>query len=262
MMKTFAAALLLGLGVAGFAEAADLNLAPTGTLRAAYLQGNPAQAVQDPATGEIRGASADIARELARQADVPVAILPVQGVQGVIDAVRTGKADIGFVAYEQSRAGTVEFSQTYMLVGQTFVVPEASPIRSVADIDQTGRKIGAGRSDSIGLHLKRMLAQASFVECPDDGFVEGRRMLAAGEIDAFGANRQRLTTAVRGMPGYRVLPDNLYGVPQTIIVPKGKPSVLITVNRFIDEARASGFLKSAIERSGVIGVEMAPPSDR
>lgn len=261
-MRTFAAALLLGLGVAGFAEAADLNLAPTGTLRAAYLQGNPAQAVRDPASGEIRGASADIARELARQAGVPVVLLPVPGVQGVIDAVRTGKADIGFVAYEPSRAGTVEFSQTYMLVGQTFVVPEASPIRSVADIDVKGRRIGAGRSDSIGLYLKRALTQAKFVECPDDGFVEGKRMLTAGEIDAFGANRQRLTTAVKDMRGYRVLPDNLYGVPQTIIVPKGKPSVLITVNRFIDEARASGFLKTAIERSGVIGVEVAPPSDR
>ena len=87
-------------------------------------------------------------------------------------------------------------------------------------------------------------------------------MLMAGEIDAFGANRQRRTTVAKSMPGYRVLPDNLYGVPQTVIVPKGKPSVLIAVNRFIDEARASGFLKAAIERSGVIGVEVAPPSDR
>ncbi len=261
-MKSLAAVLLLCVGLAGMAEAADTTLAPTGTLRAAYLQGNPAQAVQDPATGEIRGASADLARELGRQADVPVTMLPTQGVQGVIDAVRTGKADIGFIAYEESRAGAVEFSQTYMVVGQTFVVPEASPIRSVADIDVTGQRIGAGRSDSIGLFLKRMLSQATFVACPDDGFVEGRRMLASGEIDAFGANRQRLTTAVKDMRGYRVLPDNLYGVPQTIIVPKDEPSVLMTVNRFIDEARASGFLKAAIERSGVIGVEVAPPSDR
>ncbi len=125
-----------------------------------------------------------------------------------------------------------------------------------------GRRIGAGRSDSIGPYLKRALSKATFVECPDDGFVEGRHILAAGEIDAFGANRRRLAPAVRDMRGNRVLPDNLYGVPQTISVAKGKPSVLITFNRFIDEVRASGFLKTAIERSGVIGVEVAPPSDR
>ena len=40
------------------------NMAPTGTLRAAYLSSNPAQAVRDRTTGDIRGASADLAREL------------------------------------------------------------------------------------------------------------------------------------------------------------------------------------------------------
>ena len=40
------------------------NIAPGGTLRAAYLANNPAQAVRDLVSGEIRGASADLAREL------------------------------------------------------------------------------------------------------------------------------------------------------------------------------------------------------
>ena len=39
----------------GAAQADDL--APGGTLRAVYLATNPAQAVKDPATGDIRGAS-------------------------------------------------------------------------------------------------------------------------------------------------------------------------------------------------------------
>jgi polar amino acid transport system substrate-binding protein len=53
------------------------NIAPTGTLRAAYLSSNPAQAVRDPTTGEIRGTSADLARELARRRKVPVALIPL-----------------------------------------------------------------------------------------------------------------------------------------------------------------------------------------
>ena len=54
------------------------TIAPTGTLRAAYLSSNPAQAVRDPATGEVRGASADLARELAKRRNVPVALMPLQ----------------------------------------------------------------------------------------------------------------------------------------------------------------------------------------
>jgi polar amino acid transport system substrate-binding protein len=60
------------------------------------------------------------------------------------------------------------------------------------------------------------------------------------------------------MPGYRLLPDSLFGVTQAIIVAKGKPRVLMDINAFIDDIRASGFLQDAVARSGVIGLEAAP----
>ena len=53
---------------------AQNTVAPGGTLRAVYLAGNPAQAVRDPTSGEIRGASADLARELAKRLNVPLAL--------------------------------------------------------------------------------------------------------------------------------------------------------------------------------------------
>ena len=63
---------------------------------------------------------------------------------------------------------------------------------------------------------------------------------------------------MKDAPGTRLLPDNLFDVPQTIIVPKGRPEALAAVNRFIDEVRASGFLKASIEKSGIVGIEQAP----
>src|SRR6266536_2354264 len=72
------AALLLFLAlIPGPVEAADAVLAPTGTLRAAYIVANVAQARLDPATGTVSGVIADITRELGRQADVPVTIAPL-----------------------------------------------------------------------------------------------------------------------------------------------------------------------------------------
>ena len=104
-----ASALLLFSSLA-FAQ----DIAPGGTLRAAYLANNPAQAVRDPVSGEIRGASADLARELARRRNAPVVFLPLTNPPTVIEAVAKGNADIGFVAYAPERVGTVEFSQIYM----------------------------------------------------------------------------------------------------------------------------------------------------
>ena len=252
--KSVATAMVL-LAAGGPAAASDL--APTGTLRAAYLANNPAQAVRDPATGEARGAAVDLTQELARRIGARVALIPSTSPQTVIDAVNKGDADIGFVAYAPSRTGTVAFSQTYMLVRQSFLVPNASTIQSVKDIDQSGRRIGGGRGDSITLFLARTLKQATLVET-DNTPADAKRKLTGGEVDAFGANRQRLADLAAELPGFRLLPDNIFDVPQTIIVPNGKPDVLAEVNRFIDEVRASGFLAAAIRKGAIPGTEAAP----
>src|SRR5439155_16008707 len=53
------------------------DIAPGGTLRAIYLGSNPAQAMRDPATGEVRGPAYDLARELARRNNVPLEFKPI-----------------------------------------------------------------------------------------------------------------------------------------------------------------------------------------
>jgi polar amino acid transport system substrate-binding protein len=233
-------------------------LAKDGTVRAAYLASNPAHAVKDPATGEARGVVIDLVRELGRMHAVKATPIPLANPQAVIDAVRKGDADIGFVAYNPERAGPVEFSRPYLLSHQTFVVRSDSPIRSISDIDRQGRKLGATRADSIALYLGRTLKEGQLVQLDDSSPDAVFRMLREGAIDAFGANRQRLTDMTGGVTGFRLLPDDLYGVEQTIIVAAGRREALTAVNQFIDDVRRSGVLKAAVERSGVVGISVAP----
>ncbi len=255
-MRMFGFALVTILtGCPGPAAANDL--APTGTLRAAYLSTNPAQAMRDPSTGEIRGPAYELARELAGRNNVPLELKPIAGPPAVIEAIKNGEADVGFVAYEATRLGTVEFSQTYMLVRQSFLVLDGSPIKAIADIDRAGQKIAGTVNDSITLCIKRILKQATIVELENDP-AELSKALTARTIDALGANRQRLTTLSKATPGTRLLPDDLFNVPQNIVVPKDRPAALAAVNALIDEVRVSGFLRSAIERGGAIGVAVAP----
>jgi polar amino acid transport system substrate-binding protein len=233
-------------------------LAKDGIVRAAYLASNPAQAVKDPATGEARGVVVDLARELERTRGIKVTLIGLPNPQRVIDAVRNGEAEIGFVAYNPERAGPVEFSKPYLLVNQTFIVKNDSPIRSIADIDRPGRKLGATRADSIALYLKRTMKQGQVVELDDTSPDTVHRLLELGTVDAFGANRQRLTDMVKGASGFRLLKDDLYGVEQTIIVGGGRRDALDAANQFIDDVRRSGFLRSSVERSGVAGIAVAP----
>src|SRR6185436_8303260 len=101
--------------------------------------------------------------------------------------------------------------------------------------------------------------QAKLVEITESTGGEGAAALTAGEVDAFGASRQRLSDTLRAAQGLRLLPDDLYGVEQTMIVPSGNRESLNTVNQFIDEVRRSGFLAASIARSGVVGIAVAVP---
>jgi polar amino acid transport system substrate-binding protein len=239
------------------APAAENVISPGGTLRVVYLAGNAAQAVRDAKSGEISGVSVDLARDLAKQFNVPLEMNGLAGVQEVIDAVRDEKADIGFLASDPSRRGPVEFSQVYLRNPQSLIVRDESPIRSFDDIDRAGVRIGVTRMDSIGIYLKRNLKTAQLIEFDATQIAAVRQQFDAGAIDAFGANRLRLTRIAAEVPGLRILPGSIFGVPQAIIVPAARTGRLVVINQFLDEARRSGFLQAAITRANN-GTEMEP----
>src|SRR6266496_5134324 len=201
-MRTFRLVMIAAVLACGTSAIAG-DIATGGTLRATYLGTNPAQAMGDPATGEVRGPAYDLARELARRNNVPLEFKPIASPPAVIEAVKSGEADVGFVAYEATRLGTVEFSQTYMLVRQSFLVLDGSPIKAIADIDRAGQKIAGTVNDSITLCMKRILKQATIVELENNlaelskalsncDFVAGGSLIHLASFEQLiGANEQR-----------------------------------------------------------------------
>jgi polar amino acid transport system substrate-binding protein len=226
-------------------------LAPTGTLRAVFLQTNPVQGRVDAKTGAVTGPAADLTRELGRQLGVPVSITGVAGAAALIDSVKNHKADIGFLASDPSRAIDVDFSQVYSLSWSSYIVPADSPLHAVADADRKGIRIGAATGDSPELFLSRNLKNAELKRYGNPLIDDVLKMLAASEVDAWAANRQRLIEMAATAPNVRVLPDNYFAVKQAIVVPKGDRAGLEIINRFLNEAKSSGLIKKAIERAGL-----------
>jgi len=245
------------------AQMADSQqLAPNGMLRVAFLKDNAAQGRVDPATGAVSGPVADITRELARRLGVPFEITPAAGVRAVLDSVKTRAADIGFLAFDATRAAEVDFTENYELAYNSYLVRADSPLQKVADADRPGIRIAARKGDSGELYLSRSLQRAELKSIPGLDVAAAAKMLAASEIDAFGTNRERLVAESSGVPNVRVLSDNFFAVEQALIVSKGDPARLAYLNRFLDALRSSGFLQAAIDRAHLHGVEVAPPSSR
>ena len=255
MVRKFIRACLIAATLIGTTAVAQDGPA---VLRATYIAQNPVQAFVDPASGRVRGPAADITRALARQLGVPWTISGAQGAVGVIERVVRGEAEIGFVAFDPLRAVDVDFSQAYSLSQNAYLVADASPLCCVAQVDAPGVRIGVRRGDAGEFVLPRTLTNATLVRDEGGSLEDAARQLRAGTMNAYAANRHRLTGFVVVTPGYRVLEGNFYPVEQAIAVRKGNAVMLGILNTFLDRARESGFIAASIRDAGLSGVDVAP----
>jgi polar amino acid transport system substrate-binding protein len=251
-------ACLLSLPAAAQSPAA--TLAPTGTLRAVFLGANPVHGRVDAQTGAASGIVPDLVKELARRIGVPYAVIPAPDAAGVIGALKNGTADIGFLAYDETRAREVDFGAPFVVMFNSYLVLSGSPIQKSADADRAGVTVGAVKGQSqelfVSSHLKNARVRL-FPTTPPQAELE--KLLTSGEVDAFAINRQRsLDAQAASAFRLRALPDSFLDVDQCFVVAKGERAKLSAIEAFAAEVRASGFIKTSIDRAGITGVDVAP----
>lgn len=235
------------------------DLAPTGTLRTSFIASNPVQGRVDAKTGAVSGPVADLTRELARRLGVPYVITPLPDAGAVLASVKAHTVDIGFLAYEAARATQIDFTVPYSLSSSAYAVRADSPLRTMADVDRSGMKIGAAKGASQQIYVSANVKNARVVvldQVPPHEALAA--MLSAGELDAFAANRTRMEELAHTSPKVRVLSENFLEVGQSLVVDKGGAAKIDELNRFLADVRTSGFVKSSLDRAGLVGVEVAP----
>jgi polar amino acid transport system substrate-binding protein len=145
----------------------------------------------------------------------------------------------------------------------SYLVRADSPIQKAIDADRAGLRIGAAQGQSQAFYLKENLKNAQVKILPAMPSPEElQKMLVVGDLDAFGANRQRLVEVASAHPNLRVLTDNFSAAEQSIVITKGDRTRLDVINRFIDDACASGLVKTSLDRAKLIGVDVAPTGSR
>lgn len=235
------------------------DLAPTGKLRAAINFGNGVLASKDPATGEARGVSVDLSRELARRLGVPLEIVPYAAAGRVVEAVKTGAWDIGYVAIDPVRGADMYQSPPYVVIEGSYLVPVESPIRSNAEVDREGIRIAVGKGSAYDLFLTREIKRATLVRAPTSPEVVS--MMLAQKLEASAGVKQQLESDAKRVPGVRLLEGRFMVINQAMGVPKGREAGARYVRDFIEEMKASGFVAQALRRHGIEGAAVAPAGD-
>jgi polar amino acid transport system substrate-binding protein len=249
------------LAAAALTSGQSASLAPTGTLRAAFLGTNPVQARVDPKTGEVSGPVADLVKELARRIGTPFQLIPAPDAAAVIRHVQMGTADVGFLAFDEERAKAVQFAGGFAVMFNTYVVPAASPLQRVPETDRSGVRIGAVKGQTPSLFLSANLKNAqiqNFDAMPGQADLE--RLLAAGGVTAFAVNQQRAVEIAAASKGsLRALSGSFFDVEQSFVVKNGEKEKAAALVAFVEELKGSGFIKASIDRAKLVGVSVAPP---
>ena len=236
--------------------AARAELTPTGKLRVGINYGNFILAAKDQVTGEPSGIAIDLLHDIARRLDVAVEIIDYDSPAVMGDAAPTNAWDIAFLGSDPQREKLMSFTQAYLEIDATYLVPGDSPFKTATEIDRDGVRVAAQARANFELFLRRNLKHALLTSTQSGE--EAFALLAAGQVDALAGLTQGLLNVTPKLTGSRVLDGRFMGVQQSIAVPKGRDASLAYLWSVVEEAKKSGLIARGIDRLRVQGVSVAP----
>jgi polar amino acid transport system substrate-binding protein len=231
------------------------DLAPTGKLRVAINLGNMVLAQTDDATGEPKGITVDLARELGRRLNVPVELTRFDAAGKAFDAFKTGALDIVFLAIEPVRAAEIAFSPPYVIIEGVYMVPQDSPLSTTADVDREGVRIAVNKGSAYDLYLTRTLKHATLVRGES-----GPELFVREKLEAAAGVKQPLAAYARLNPGVRIMDGRFMEIQQAMGSARGREAATRYLRAFIEDMKASGFVAEALRRSNQPDAAVAPPA--
>ena len=232
------------------------DLAPRGVLRAAVNFGNAVLVQRSPATGDPKGVSVELAKELASRLGLPLEYVTYEAAGKVFAALKNNEWDIAFLANDPERATEIAFTEPYVIIEGSYMVPHDSPYRENEELDQPGVRIAVGANAAYDLYLSRILQHAELVRAPTtpgavDLFLEEKLEAAAGVrygLKQFAESNHE----VRLIDGHFMLIKQAMGVPISRRIGKQY------LDLFINEMITSGFIKRKLVENGQPDVTVAP----
>jgi len=230
IVKTSVFALVLALVFSAFASADQLaDIKKAGVLRIAVIDQNPPFGLIDEKTKETVGYDVDFGKAFADKIGVKLQVVGTNPANR-IPLLQSGKVDliVADLTNTAERAKVVDFSYSYFVSGQQFLVP-ASGSDKLADY--ANKRIGAVKGTTGENQVKALFPNAKVISYDD--LPPGFTALRAGTVDAFTQDGSVLVPALALAPDkdkYKILPDFVSKELIGIGVKKGEKTVLDLVN--------------------------------
>ncbi|MDX8481854.1 transporter substrate-binding domain-containing protein [Mesorhizobium sp. VK24D] len=210
-----------------------------GTLRIATVAGNPPYSSVGT-DGQPTGYDVDIGKALAEALGVKPEFIIVD-VPGRIAALQTNRADVtiaNFTATTQ-RSTAVAFSRPYVVVGSVFLTQDASPVKTVEDLNNAKYKVAYARGATSEQTTAAVVPNAQKLRF--DANNDGILAVQSGQADSVFMDSLQAAAVVAKEPGkYRILPGNFSYEEISIGMPTGDFDWWRIVDGWVAQFNASG----------------------
>lgn len=231
------------------------ELAPGGVLRVGVNLGNFLLVAKQP-DGRLKGIVPDLAQALAGRLGATAQFITYAGAGEVADAGGKGAWDVGFIGAEPARAAQIAFTDAYLEIPASYLVPDGSPIRSLDEVDRPGVRIATSARSAYDLFLSRSLKHAELVRA--EGIPASYELFMARKLDVLSGLMPRLVAEQARTPGSRILLGQFTAVQQAIGTPRSREAAAAWLRGYVLEIRRDGQVAAAIARHGIQGVNVAP----
>ena len=233
------------------------QLAPTGKLRIAIAVAPSPSAQFAIKDGDgFKGVAVTLGQALAKKLSVPAQIVPHQASGEIQNSAADNKWDVAFLPVDAERKKFVDFGNAYHLLQSTFLVGPNSKMQSVKEADAAGFGIGGVANTATFRAAKASTPKAAHIEF--FGVDLAVAAMNEGKIDAIALSRESLLGLVSKIRGSRILDDAFLNSTTAVCVPKGRPAALNYASAFIEEAKASGLVRNALDEMGLKSSIVAP----
>jgi len=228
-------------GMVGLAQAEDTydSVKRKGILVVGVRDTAPGFGYIDPKTREVVGYDVDFAAFLAKKMGVK---LELKGVTPAarIPQLQSGNVDLiaATLTKTEERGKQVDFSYTYFLTGQKFLVKKGT-VKSLADLD--GLKIGTAKGSTSEKNAKKALPNSTILSFDDYPFAF--LALTQGKVFAVTTDESQLIGILGKAPNkeqFEIADIRISDEPYGLAMRKGNPKFLKFVNDTLLEMEAKG----------------------
>jgi polar amino acid transport system substrate-binding protein len=209
------------------------------TLRCATFADVPPFAAPDTKTREMAGFDVDLCNAIAKQLGVTAEVKPVS-VEARVPEVKLGRVDITVanLAYTQSRAEQIQFSDPYYLAKEMLIVPDEDAGKTKADF--AGQRIASTKGSTSEMSIKLNQSEPLTFQDTASAYLAVQQGKARGMV----ANTMTTTKFVNESQTkgkkMRMIEDPMLFQPIGVGMAKDEPALLAKVNEALKALDDSG----------------------